>query len=55
MNILILSNSAIIREIINNLIIKIYGDINIDIFDIDDYKKINEHKKYDLSIYMSYL
>ena len=50
MNILILSNSAIIREIIKNLIIKIYGDINIDIFDIDDYKKINEHKKYDLSI-----
>ncbi|WP_052169311.1 response regulator transcription factor [Paraclostridium dentum] len=50
MNILILSNSAIIREIIKNLIIKIYGDINIDIFDIDGYKKINEHKKYDLSI-----
>lgn len=39
MNILILSNSAIIREIIKNLIIKIYGDINIDIFDIDGYKK----------------
>lgn len=50
MNILVLSNSEIIREIINNLIMKIYENTNIDIFDMDDYKKINEHKKYDLSI-----
>lgn len=54
MNILILSNSFIIREIINNLIMKIYQNINTDIFDIDDYIEMNKHKNYDLAIFHTY-
>ncbi|MDU3803081.1 response regulator transcription factor [Paraclostridium bifermentans] len=56
MNILVLSNSFIIRETINNLIKKIYKNksIDIDIFDIDGYIEINNHKNYDLAIYHTY-
>lgn len=54
MNILILSNSFIIREIINNLIMKIYQNINTDVFDIDDYIEMNKHKNYDLAIFHTY-
>lgn len=56
MNILVLSNSFIIRETINNLIMKIYKNKNIDIaiFDIDSYIAINNHKNYDLAIYHNY-
>ena len=56
MNILVLSNSFIIRETINNLIMKIYKNknIDIDIFDIDIYIEINKHKNYDLAIFHTY-
>lgn len=56
MKILVLSNSFIIRETINNLIMKIYKNekVYIDIFDIDGYIEINNHENYDLAIYHTY-
>lgn len=54
MNILILSNSLIIRELMNNLIMKMYQNINIDIFDIDNYIEMNKYKDYDLAIIHTY-
>ncbi|EQK40484.1 bacterial regulatory s, luxR family protein [[Clostridium] bifermentans ATCC 638] len=56
MNILVLSNSFIIKETINNLIMKIYKNknIDVDIFDIDSYIEINNYKNYDLAIYHNY-
>lgn len=50
MNILILSNSFIIRDSISNLITKIYENINIDAFEIEDYKYKLKNKRYDLVI-----
>ena len=54
MNILILSNAFIIRDSISNLITKIYENINIDIFEIDNYKHKLKNKRYDLVIGHTY-
>lgn len=54
MNILILSNSFIIRDSISNLITKIYENINIDVFGIEDYKYKFKNKRYDLVIGHTY-
>lgn len=54
MNILILSNSFIIRDSISNLITKIYENINIDVFEIEDYKYKLKNKRYDLVIGHTY-
>ncbi|MDU3337238.1 response regulator transcription factor [Paraclostridium bifermentans] len=54
MNILILSNSFIIRDSISNLITKVYENINIDVFEIEDYKYKLKNKRYDLVIGNTY-
>lgn len=54
MNILILSNSFIIRDSISNLIMKIYENLNIDVFEIEDYKDELKNKRYDLVIGHTY-
>lgn len=54
MNILILSNAFIIRDSISNLIMKIYENLNIDVFEIEDYKDELNNKRYDLVIGHTY-
>lgn len=54
MDILVLSNSFIIRDSISNLIMKIYENLNIDVLEIEDYKGELKNKRYDLVIGHTY-
>ena len=54
MDILVLSNSFIVRESIYNLIKKIYESVNIDVMNVNEYLLKGNLKKYDVTIAHTY-
>ncbi|MGL5641477.1 MAG: response regulator transcription factor [Paraclostridium sp.] len=54
MDILVLSNSFMVRESIYNLIKKIYESVNIDVMKVNEYLLKGNLKKYDITIGHTY-